>query len=95
MVASIPVTPSLGIDTSAVYKSTDSYNYSRIPLGTTIRAQNGRMYVFVQASAGIADATASVLTEPAMTVAGGAGAYTTRSGAVSTGDRFWIESNAI
>jgi hypothetical protein len=96
MAASLSISPALGVDTSGVYKSGD-YNYSRIPLGTVVRAQNGRMYTYVQASAGVADATAGTITEPAFTFAG-AGAtpnWTTRTGAVSTGDRFWVESNAI
>jgi hypothetical protein len=53
------------------------------------------MYIFVQASGTIANDTAVVLTEPAMTVAAGAGAYTTRSGALTVGQRAWVESNAI
>lgn len=95
MPASRHIDPILGINLSAIYSSTDPL-YSRLPpLGTVVRALNGRRYVLAQASAGVADATAVVLTEPAMTFAGGAGAWTTRSGAVSTGDRAWIESNAI
>ena len=94
MAVSIAITPSLGIDTAGVYTSGD-YNYSRIPLGTTVRAQNGRMYIYAQASGTVANDTAVVLTEPAMTFAAGAGAFTTRAGAVVSGNRCWIESNAI
>jgi len=88
-------TPALGVDLKKIDKSTDSYMYDRIPLGTVVRGANGRMYLRVQASGTIANDTAAVLTEPALTVAAGAGAYTTRAGAVVSGDRFWIESNAI
>lgn len=84
----------LGVNLGAIYPSTDPF-YNEMPLGTVVRAKNGRMYVFAQASAGIADNTAVILTEPAMTVAAGAGAWTTRSGVLSTGDRAWVESNAI
>lgn len=88
------ISPTLGVNLAAIYPSTDPF-YNEIPLGTVIRAKNGRMYVFAQASASVADNAAVILTEPAMTVASGAGAWTTRSGALSTGDRAWIESNAI
>jgi len=92
MAVSRNITPTLGIDLEAIYASTDKLP---VPLGTVVRALNGRMYVLAQASAGVAVDTASVLTEPAMTFAGGAGSWTTRSGAVTTGQRAWIESNAV
>lgn len=88
------VSPTLGVNLGAIYPPTDPL-YNEMPLGTVVRARNGRMYVYAQASAGIADNTAVILTEPAMTIAGGAGSWTTRSGALSTGDRAWVESNAI
>ncbi|MFG1340373.1 hypothetical protein [Xanthobacter autotrophicus] len=92
MAVSRNISPTLGVNLDAVYAATDALP---LPLGTVVRGRNGRMYIFVQASAGIANDTAVVLTEPAMTVAGGAGAYTTRSGALTTGQRAWVESNAI
>lgn len=88
------ISPTLGVNLGAIYPSTDPY-YNEIPLGTVVRAKNGRMYIFAQASGSIADNTAVVLTEPAMTIAAGAGSWTTRSGALSAGDRAWVESNAI
>jgi hypothetical protein len=88
------ISPTLGVYLGAIYPSTDPF-YNEVPLGTVVRARNGRMYIFAQASAGVADNTAVILTEPAMTVAAGAGAWTTRSGALNTGDRAWVESNAI
>ncbi|TGR84571.1 hypothetical protein EN866_33005 [Mesorhizobium sp. M2D.F.Ca.ET.223.01.1.1] len=95
MAVSRNIDPKLGVDLSKVYTSTDPF-YARLPpVGTVTRALNGRMYVLAQASAGVANDTAVVLTEPAMTFAAGAGAWTTRSGAVNSGDRAWIESNAI
>lgn len=87
--------PILGVDIKKIDKTTDTYTYNAVPLGTHVRGTNGRAYLRVQASGSIANDTAAVLTEPALTVAAGAGAYTTRSGAVVSGDRFWIESNAI
>lgn len=89
------ISPTLGVNLGAIYPPSDPL-YNELPsLGTVVRAKNGRMYILAQASAGIADNTAVILTEPAMTVAGGAGAWTTRSGALGTGDRAWVESNAV
>lgn len=86
------ITPSLGINLDYIYGATERTD---VPLGTVVRGADGRMWVLVQASANIANNTAVILTEPAMTVAAGAGAFTTRKGAVTTGQRFWVQSNAI
>jgi len=93
--------PVLGVGPlSDIYNATDS-GFNQISPGTIVRAMNGKNYMFVQASAGIADDTAAIVTvggtpaAPTFTAAGGAGAWTTRSGAVTTGQRFWIEANAI
>lgn len=89
------INPTLGVNLGAIYPPADPF-YNELPgLGTVVRGRNGRMYVLAQASANIADNTAVILTEPGMTIAAGAGTWTTRSGALSTGDRAWIESNAI
>lgn len=92
MAVSRNVSPTLGIDHSVVYASTDALP---VPLGTVTRAANGRRYILAAASGTIANDTAVVLTEPAMTVAAGAGSWTTRSGALVSGQRAWVESNAI
>jgi hypothetical protein len=92
MAVSQNISPTLGVNLDQVYTATEKLP---ITLGTVTRAKNGRMYIFVQASGTIANDTAVVLTEPAMTVAAGAGAYTTRSGALTVGQRAWVESNAI
>lgn len=81
-----------GVSLDTIYASTDKLP---VPLGTVVRALNGRQYVLAQASGAVANDTAAVLTEPAMTFAAGAGAYTTRAGAVVSGQRAWLESNAI
>lgn len=81
-----------GVDLSRIYASTETIP---LPLGTTIRLANGRMAILASASGAVANDTAVVLTEPAMTFAAGAGAWTTRSGAVTSGQRAWLESNAI
>ena len=92
MAVSRNISTTAGVDLSAIYASTDKLP---VPVGTVVRAADGRRYILATASAGIANDTAVVLTEPAMTVAGGAGAYTTRSGALTSGQRAWVESNAI
>lgn len=90
------ITPSAGIDTSKVFTSADNFLYKKLPaLGTLVRGQNGRMYILAEATGIIADNTAVILTEPAMTIAAGAGAFTTRAGAMVATDRAWVESNAI
>lgn len=96
MAASTNITPSLGADFSAINKPADVYLYSEIPLGTTMRGANGRMYIYAESTGTISNDTAVVLTEAgAFTFAAGAGAWTTRSGDVVDNDRCWIESNAI
>ena len=92
MATSRNISTTLGVDFDAIYAATDKLP---VPLGTVVRAANGRMYLLAQASGVIGNDTAAVLTEPAMTVAAGAGAYTTRSGALVSGQRAWVESNAI
>ncbi len=82
----------LGVNLSDIYPAG-----SVLPMkvGTVVRGDDGRMYVLATASGSISNATAVVLTEPAMTIAAGAGAWTTRSGALTTGQSAWVQSNAI
>jgi hypothetical protein len=86
------ITPSLGINLDYIYGATERLD---VPLGTVMRGADGRMWILAQASAGIANNTAVILTEPAMTIAAGAGSFTTRKGALTTGQRAWVQSNAI
>jgi hypothetical protein len=95
-----PIDDLLGVNLSDVLAVGDA-RYSSVPLGTVVRAANGRMYCFVETSAvSIADNTAVIVTEggppPAFTVAAGAGSWTNRSGATPAAvSRIWVESNAI
>lgn len=82
----------LGVDLSAKYAAGAALP---LPLGTVVRLANGRMAILAQASGVVANDTAVILTEPGMTFAAGAGAFTTRAGSVVAGDRVWLESNAI
>jgi len=93
---SIPLEPVAGCNLNDINVSGDP-RFSSVPLGTIVRAKNGRMYAYVEQSAvSIADNTAVTLTEPGFTVAAGAGSWTTRSGATPASvARIWVESNAI
>jgi hypothetical protein len=97
---STPIEPLAGVNFGEILTSADA-RYTQIPLGTVIRARNGRMYCFVEQSAvSIADNTPVIVTEggppPAFTTAAGAGAWTNRSGITPAAvARLWVESNAI
>lgn len=68
---------------------------SSVKLGTTFRGDDGHLYVFAQASATINASTVSVLTEPAMTMASGAGDWTSPAFALASGDKAWFRKTAI
>ena len=96
MAPSKPIDGMIGVNFADILQSTDA-KYNHLPLGTRLRARNGRDYIFVEGSTVIADATAVVLTEPGMTVAAGAGSWTTRSGSSTPSGtwRCWVEKNSI
>lgn len=93
------ITPSVGVDLD--YNSTDlPYNDrdSGAPtpaLGTKVVGSDGHDYVFVQASAAVTAETAVIITEPAFTVAAGAGAYSTQGDAVAQDAYCWVRANDI
>ncbi|QIG75007.1 hypothetical protein EVC14_009 [Rhizobium phage RHph_I3_18] len=66
-------------------------------LGTVVKASDGHDYIYAQASAAIASNVAVVLTEPAMTMATGAGAWTspTVTGGVPINQYAWFKKTAI
>lgn len=65
-------------------------------LGTTVNASDGHQYVLAEASAAVASAgTVVILTEPGMTFATGAGAFTTKVANQAIGDRTWLQKTAI
>lgn len=65
-------------------------------LGTLMQAVDGHTYIFAQASAAIASAAVTILTEPAMTMATGAGAWTapTVTGGVPINQYAWFKKTA-
>jgi len=93
---STPLEPIAGCNFSEILTSADQ-RYNQIPLGSVIRAKNGRMYCYVEQSAvSIADNTPVIVTEPGFTTAAGAGSWTNRSGVTPAAvARLWVESNAI
>jgi hypothetical protein len=81
----------VGADLNAVYGATEVLP---MKLGYKVSGDDGRDYILARASAAVAANTAVVLTEPAFTVAGGAGAFSTQAKAVTTGQVSWVRSNA-
>lgn len=86
------ITPSLGIDFGAVYPAG-----TRPPVkpGTAVEGSDGHKYVLATASANVAPSTVVILTEPALTFAAGAGAFTSPPVAVTAGQNAWLLKTAI
>nr|DAO70306.1 MAG TPA: hypothetical protein [Caudoviricetes sp.] len=68
---------------------------SKFRPGTTFRAEDGHLYIYAKASAPIAASTVSILTEPAYTMATGAGDWTSPAFVLATGDEAWFKRTAI
>lgn len=66
-------------------------------LGSVVKASDGHDYIYAKASAAIASGAVTVLTEPAMTMATGAGAWTapTVTGGVPINQHAWFMKTAI
>lgn len=99
----IASTPSLGIATNVnngFVGPLPYYDSGRsVPspqLGSKVFAIDGHEYIWAQASAAIASAAVVVLTEPAMTMATGAGAWTapTVTGGVPINQYAWFKKTA-
>lgn len=64
-------------------------------VGTIVRGNDGHDYIYARATGAIADDATAVLSEPAMTVAAGAGSWTNRTGvALAANDHAWIQKTA-
>lgn len=101
----INITPSLGapisINDGAIggalgYWDTNSGKNSP-QLGAVVNGSDGHVYILAQASANVASNAVVILTEPAMTFATGAGAWTapTVTGGVLSGQLAWLQKTAI
>ena len=92
------ITPSLGMDINYVGALPYYDTGKSVPspaLGTKVIGSDGHTYVKVKASADVAASTAVLITEPAMTIAAGAGTYSTQGTAVLSGQYCWVRSNAL
>jgi hypothetical protein len=86
----------IGFDSTAVYRETGLIDRPPFALGTRMPGRNGRDFIFAKATGAVASAAAVILTEPAMTVATGAGSWTNRTGkAIAINESAWFEKNSI
>jgi hypothetical protein len=84
-------TPIAGVDLSAVQLAADG---PRHKAGLRVHGSDGHEYIYASASAAISADTACVLTEPALTMAAGAGDWTSGATAMATGDYGWFQKTA-
>lgn len=95
------ITPSLGADINYLKLAKPFYDANESvmspALGTVVKASDGHDYVLAQASGTVASGATVVLTEPAMTFATGAGAWTapTLTGGFVSGNYAWLKKAAI
>lgn len=94
------VTPTLGIDLSAVYTAVDiEANEVEVPhkVGQQVWGDNGRLYVFVITGSGGIAANQTDVTVNATTFAAtdGSGSYKGPVGAVLEGDYFWASKASV
>lgn len=91
----LSVTPTLGAGIGAIYNTLNPPKH--VALGHVCKGDDGHDYVFAQASGVIAAGpTVVILTEPAMTAATGAGAWTyTGTVALAAGDQTYFKKTAI
>lgn len=93
------VTPILGTNDSVDFVvRSGELAPKQVALGTKTTNADGHELIWAQATGAIPASTAVVLTEPAMTVAAGAGAWSSRAFTVTAyaaGDRAWFRKNAI
>lgn len=84
------VSPIVGLRFTEVNPSTNG-----VALGTVVTADDGHDYIFAKASGAIAGSAVCILTEPAMTMATGAGAWTNQGTALVLNDKAWFKKTAI
>ena len=92
-----PILPVIGtrfgeVDTAA---EVAAGKQTKFRLGHVLTADDGHDYVYAKASAAITASTVSILTEPAMTMAAGAGAWTSPATALALNDQAWFKKTAI
>jgi hypothetical protein len=87
----------IGIDPSVKYQDAAGTYTNRNPfaLGTRVRWRDGHDYILARASAAVPATTVVILTEPAMTVATGAGAWTSPAFALALNEMAWMKKTVI
>jgi hypothetical protein len=85
-------TPSAGFDLNETLNGDEG---KQVAVGTPCLGSDGHLYVCVTSTANIAANAVVILTEPAFTVATGAGAFTAPAIATTTGQKFWVKKTAI
>jgi hypothetical protein len=89
-------TPSLGAKVGEVYNSTTGQIAKSAPVGTKFSYDDGHDYVMATASGAVAAGATVILTEPALTFATGAGAFTyPGTVALVSGDKTLLRKTAI
>lgn len=68
---------------------------NNVALGTVVTADDGHDYIYAKATGAIANAATAALTEPAMTMASGAGSWTNTNAALVANDKAWFKKTAI
>jgi hypothetical protein len=89
----------IGFDPSQKWRDDGQLNRPPFALGTRLRGRDGHDYVFAKASAAVPASTVVILTETAgatyMTVATGAGAWTSPAFALALNDYAWMRKTVI
>ena len=85
-------TPSVGFDLNDTLNGDEG---KQVKAGTPCLGDDGHFYVCVTSTANLGASVAVVVTEPAFTVAAGAGGFTTPALATTTGQKFWVRKTAL
>jgi hypothetical protein len=89
---------SIGFDITAKYRDDGLLNRPPFALGTVLPGRDGHTWIFAKASAAVPLSTVVILTETAganyMTVATGAGAWTSPAFALALNDYAWMRKTA-
>lgn len=91
----LSTTPIAGVDLAAVYATNINQPYPPFKAGTLVNGDDGHSYIYASASAAIAADAVCILTEPALTMATGAGDWTAPSSAVASGSYAWFQKTAV
>jgi len=88
------VTPIAGFDPEAVHSASSTFKPPH-SVGTTITADDGHDYAYAMATGAIGANVSCALTEPAFTMAAGAGDWTSPATALAVNDYAWFKKTDI